>query len=120
MPKFGIVSKEAIRNPKSGESIAVRLTLLAILLGLLALPGSAEGSCVLREWLVGELGERHMEQPVARGVTADGALLEILSSDDGRTWTLLVTEPEGLTCTLIEGRDWRQLPEALALNKPKP
>lgn len=97
----------------------MRLTLFAILLGLLALPNSAEGACVLHEWLVGELSEQYSEHPIARGLTGDGALLEILSSDDGRTWTLLVTEPEGLTCTLIEGRDWQALPGALALNKPK-
>lgn len=74
---------------------------------------------MLREWLVSQLSERHNEEPVARGLTADGALLEILSSKDGRTWTLLVTEPEGLTCTLIEGREWRDLPAAMALNDPE-
>jgi len=97
----------------------VRLTLLAILLGLFALPGSAEGGCVVREWLVGELRKQHGEQLIAQGVTNQGALVEVLSSDDGRTWSLLITEPEGLTCTLIEGRKWRELPAALALNKPK-
>ena len=98
----------------------MRLTLLVTLIGWLAMPGTAEGACVARDWLVAELAESHKERPIVQATTADGALLEVLSSADGRSWTLLVTEPEGLTCTLIEGRDWRALPAALALNQTRP
>lgn len=98
----------------------MRLSLLATLIGLLVMPGRADGACVERDWLVSELASGYREQPIAEGTTADGARLEVLSSADGRTWTLLVTEPEGLTCTLVEGRDWRTLPAALALNLSKP
>jgi hypothetical protein len=96
----------------------VRLGLGATLVAFLALPGQAEGTCVARDWLVAELAEQNLEQPVAQGTTADGAVLEILTSRDGRTWTLLVTEPQGLTCTLIEGRDWHTLPPIVALQGP--
>jgi len=95
----------------------LRLSLFTTLVALVALPGQAEGGCVDRDWLLSELAAQHRERPVAEGLTADGARLEILASADGKTWTLLVTEPEGLACTLVEGRDWRALEPRVALNK---
>lgn len=95
----------------------MRLSLFATLVAVVALPGQAEGACVDRDWLVGELAAQHREKPVAEGRTSDGATLEILASPDGKTWTLLVTEPQGLTCTLLSGREWRTLPPLVALNK---
>jgi hypothetical protein len=94
------------------------LASVVTLVAVLALPGEAEGACVARDWLLAELAEQHRERPVAEATTADGARLEILSSQDGHTWTLLVTEPAGLTCALIEGRDWRLLPPVVALRGP--
>ena len=95
----------------------MRLQLFVTLVAIVALPGQAEGACVDRDWLVAELAAQHREAPVARGRTADGAVLEILTSRDGGTWTLLVTEPAGLTCTLLEGRDWQALPAEVALHQ---
>jgi hypothetical protein len=99
------------------RTITLRLSLFATLVAVVALPGQAEGACVERDWLVAELAAQHREKPVAQGQIADGAMLEILASPDGKTWTLLVTEPQGLTCTLVEGRDWHTLPPLVALNK---
>ena len=33
----------------------------------------------------------------------------------GKTWTLLITQPSGLTCDLIEGENWTAPLPALAL-----
>ena len=95
----------------------MRSTLLAVLLGLFALPAPVQGACALRDWVVSELADRYKEQPVAQAVTNGGELLEVLTSNDGATWTLLITQPTGMTCTLIEGQDWQTAAPTLALNQ---
>ena len=52
----------------------VRLTLIAIFVGLIALPGSAEGSCAVRDWRADEFNAQHQEQPIAQDVAAEPAL----------------------------------------------
>ncbi len=41
------------------------------------------------------------------GVTADGALLETLTSAAG-SWTILVTMPTGVTCGVVASEAWSQ------------
>ncbi len=99
------------------KGLAMRSTLFAVFLGLFALPAPAQGSCAMRDWIVAELADRYREQPVVQAVTERGELLEVLTSSDGATWTLLITQPTGMTCTLIEGQEWQTHPPTLALNQ---
>ncbi len=96
----------------------MRLALAAVLVGIMALPTAVGASCVARDWLVGELAERHGELKIAEAVTENGDLLELLASAEGKTWTLLITRPSGLTCDLIEGENLREPLPALALAVP--
>lgn len=50
--------------------------------------------------------EHFRETPIAFGVADTGGYIQILSSPDGGTFTILVTTPGGLTCVLSTGRDW--------------
>ena len=82
-----------------------------VLLGSAALSGPARAAapaCGDREEIVKTLEQRHEELPSASGVSADGAILEVLVSPDG-AWTILVTYPKQPSCILAVGEGWQTL-----------
>jgi hypothetical protein len=62
------------------------------------------GGCALRPDLVRWLGRNFAETPVARGLEANGNLLELFSAARGTTWTIVLTTPAGFSCIVSEGR----------------
>lgn len=52
------------------------------------------------------LEESYQEKSIAYGTTASGYLIEIFASKGGKTWTILVTDPEGKSCLFAMGQDW--------------
>ena len=90
---------------------SLRMALLALCV-FMWLPGQAYGQgpqCGPRHALIDMLGNQYKEQPVSRGVTGSGALLEVWASDKG-SWSILVTVPGGPTCLVSSGDGWRTLP----------
>jgi len=51
------------------------------------------------------------------GVTAQGALVEVLSADEGETWTIILTTPQGRSCLVAAGEGWRS--KTLAAEAPE-
>ena len=88
-----------------------RLLLSAALIGIFGASAEAATQCGPRADVLAMLAKKFEERPVAIGLSGNGRLLEILARDDGRTWTVVSTSPEGLTCVLDAGEEWhfRQL-----------
>lgn len=85
---------------------------LARLIAVLALPIAPpalaqNGLCGPHPALAGQLAADYGEQPVAIGLTNDGLLVEIFVADGRRTFTLLLTRPDGLACILLAGQGWQ-------------
>ena len=59
----------------------------------------------------------YSEVPVAFGLANNSVVLEVLSSREGETWTIIVTSPQGISCLMASGTDWEMMfpPD---LNKP--
>ena len=57
-----------------------------------------------------DFGEVVPEAPVAVGVTSAGGLVEVFATDDGATWTIVVTTPQGRSCMVAAGEGWRAVP----------
>jgi hypothetical protein len=72
--------------------------------------GAITLQCVPREAIFDSLEASHGEVPAYRGVTATGAMFEVLVSPDG-TWTAFFTFPDGLTCPVATGEGWRHVPK---------
>lgn len=53
-----------------------------------------------------QLAEKHRETPAAIGLSADGSLLTIFATPDGKTWTAILTDANGVACVVDEGRNW--------------
>lgn len=79
---------------------------------------AAQSICLPRKELGKQLEQSFSEQALAYGVTEDGALLEIFSSRDGLTWTLVVTVASGQSCVLATGDSWTTLPVRLTRDLP--
>ena len=92
----------------------VCVTLGLVAAGVLPLgsdPAFGQGApvtCRARDSLLTQLEQKYGEVPVAIGV-AGGALVELLSTEDGMTWTIILTTPKGLSCLIASGEGWRPL-----------
>jgi hypothetical protein len=71
-------------------------------------PAAAQGVCGERTKILKQLQQGYEEQPVGMGLAANGAVLEVLTSEAG-SWTILVTLPQGATCILATGESWEEL-----------
>jgi len=85
--------------------------LIAVSALLMGSPAAAEpAGCAARSIALNHLSSRYAETPVAMGLTNDGAMMEILSSKSGRSWTILLTMPNGVTCLVSTGENLETLP----------
>lgn len=78
-----------------------------IALGLMAVPAMAQ-QCGPRDQLVEFLRDKHSETQVSTGaVGTDGTAVEVFAKQDGATWTMFVSRPDGIACLITSGETWR-------------
>ena len=94
-----------------------RAGLLALAIAIPATAIAAPAPCGQRKDLLAQLVERYHEAPVAVGLANNGALVEVLTSDDGSTWTILITRANGISCLVAAGESWQKL-ETVAADDP--
>ena len=58
--------------------------------------------------MVDLLNGRYSEQPVSAGLETGGRLLELFTTEDGETWTLVMTSPNGMACAVATGIGWQK------------
>ncbi len=68
--------------------------------------------CFSRDAALSRLAAKYGEVPVAVGVTSKGALVEVLTSGDGGTWTIILSMPNGTSCLITSGEGWRNVERA--------
>lgn len=73
-------------------------------------PAFAGMLCVPRAALVEQLRDGHAEQPVAMGLDNSGVVVEVFAATGGKTWTIVVTRPNGLACLMAAGQGWETVP----------
>ncbi len=98
------------------------MTKVLVLVATLILFGanaSAQVPCNQRAEIVTQLAGKYKEVPVAIGVNSKGHLVEVLSSEHGRTWTIIVTSPEGISCVVSVGEGWRTRLQEEQLAEPQ-
>lgn len=80
---------------------------IALAMLLVMLPGiaAAQSICGERAKFLAKLAHDYKEAPTATGITADGRMLEVLTSEAG-TWTMIITNTNGLTCMVTAGQAW--------------
>jgi hypothetical protein len=86
-----------------------------VLIAMSAIPVAAAPAsppCAPRPELLKQLAKQFHEEPAALGLTSNGSLIEVLTSDDGSTWTIMITQPKGPSCLVAAGASWEQLKRA--------
>ncbi len=66
----------------------------------------AQSTCAPRDFVLGKLAKNYGETIIALGVTNKGGLIEVLTSSDGGTWTIILTTPQGTSCFVAAGEGW--------------
>ena len=89
-----------------------QLTAVGAALGAVAIgTPSIAAQCADRETVVERLAMHYDEQPTAAGLQTDDdtqALVEVWSSQNTGTFTVMMTMPDGMTCIVATGTDWHQ------------
>jgi phage/plasmid primase-like uncharacterized protein len=94
-------------------------TLLAVALFLVSSAAVAQVPCGQRDKIVEWLAVKYKEAPIATGVSSQGSLIEVLSTHDGDTWTVIVTSPDGDSCVIASGQGWRAKPHEIDIAEPQ-
>ena len=94
-----------------------RLLLAIAFVAAFSWPAHANGEgsiaapqCDKRDAVLGILAEKYAEVRVAIGLGSNGGLVEVLSSKDGGTWSIIITSPKGMSCLVAAGESWQQIP----------
>jgi hypothetical protein len=74
---------------------------------VIAWPAAAQPQCSPRASVLKMLESKYKEAPVAVGVTNNGGLVEVLSTGQGETWSIIITTPQGVSCLVAAGEGWR-------------
>ena len=78
-------------------------------------PASAQSVCKPRETIEQVLSQKYNEQPGPTGVTSSGGILQIYLTADGATWSAVVHLPDGLSCLVSNGENWRDVDQVSLL-----
>lgn len=105
-----------------------RIVTGALVFGLAALAppaAMAQVNCANREAVIERLQNSFKESLSAAGLQSANSLIEVWSSNDTGSWTIISTQPSGISCVLASGSYWHQIwtdPSAMgsAAKSPSP
>ncbi len=82
---------------------------IALCVAWLPTAGFAEEVCGNRDDFIQQLSAQYSEVLTARGLANNGIVWEVLTSPSG-TWTIILTNPMGVTCPIGAGESWAKTP----------
>ncbi len=87
----------------------------ALLIGWSAVspPAQAQAMCGERRTVIANLEKTYSEAPVSIGLASNGSVIEVLASPSG-SFTIILTQPNGVACVMAAGENWENLPKRLA------
>lgn len=90
----------------------------ALLEGVLSSAGAQEMLCKERSVVLAQLSAGYQEVPQAVGLAANGELIELIAHPDGKTWTLLMSRTDGLSCIIATGESWQPVEQVTTNTDP--
>ncbi len=111
MSKISIVGRET--SPKLRNGLLAMLMLASAVMFAGPVQAQTEtltsNSGVPRADVVKLLGERYAEVPVSMGLAQNGGIVEIFTTADGATWTIVLTMPNGKSRVIGSGESWTRV-----------
>ena len=78
-----------------------------------------EMACGAREEMVERLQRSFGEAQTGLGLISEARILEVWSSEETGTWTILMTEAGGQSCMVAAGEAWKTVPiQAVVMGEP--
>lgn len=65
--------------------------------------------CNKRSEVMKNLSLKYKEAPTALGMSSSGGVIEVMTSKDGQTWTVLLTRTDGSSCLVAMGSSWENV-----------
>jgi len=65
----------------------------------------AQSICGPRAELILRLWDKWQEAQIAHGLVNDNQLMEVFANKSG-SWTILITDPSGVSCVAGTGKNW--------------
>lgn len=78
-------------------------------MALLAFPALAQETCAPRPVIVDKLARDYKETVTVVGLANNGAIVEVLTSKGGHTWSIIMTYPTGISCAIAFGEHWQPM-----------
>ncbi len=102
------------------RTVGASMLMIAMMLVMWATfdPAVAQTACTTRSVVAERLAGDYAEAPVAAGLASSGAVIEVFTSGDGATWTIVLTRPEGTSCLVATGEAWMTLPVKVTVEGP--
>ena len=95
------------------------LILMTMGLGIGALAATnvhaQQARCAERDGIVTRLTEKYGETRQSIGLGTNNTMVEVFASGDTGSWTILVTDAEGVSCLVASGQAFETLAEAMAV-----
>lgn len=88
------------------RAISAALIFGAAAIGPPAFAQQAQSSCGERDRIVASLQQKHGETVTGVGLAGGAAVIELWSSPETGSWTLLMTRPDGRACLMAAGQSW--------------
>ncbi|MGB3408544.1 MAG: hypothetical protein WBA67_13750 [Jannaschia sp.] len=64
-------------------------------------------SCAPRDVVVSRLNKSYGENFSGGGLQGNSAVIEVWTSPEDGTWTILMTRSDGISCVMAAGTDWQ-------------
>lgn len=72
-----------------------------------------QGRCAQRDGIVTRLSEKYGETRRSIGLGTNNTMVEVFASGDTGSWTILVTDAQGVSCLVASGQAFETLAEAI-------
>ena len=100
-------------SPKMAMLRVLGATALALtLLVAVKSPAAAQSACASHAEVT-LLGSVHSEAQVSIGLMRNGGVVEVFSTGDGASWTMVMTTTDGVSCVVASGEAWEQFEPAV-------
>lgn len=84
------------------------LLIIITLMALAAPPAIGQAVCGDRLEIISRLESVYQEKPFAIGLAGNVGVVEVYVSEEG-SWTILLTQPTGVSCLIAAGDNWEYL-----------
>ncbi len=97
------------------NALPTALSLGLIALGIGAVPADARATCAQRDKMIERLEIGYGEALAGGGLQSEERMIEVWAAPETGTWTVLMTQADGLACIMASGTNWHQQDPVLAL-----